>query len=108
MTEPRTTMGREWLELLDQDAPTAANDPEEWAAEWHAWRNDMEHRIITIEREASATTPSLPLMDNDHRRLTNIGEHDHDEFGPHAHIVVTWDPLARLDEGSAEEAGDSK
>ena len=43
--------------------------------------------------DPKATAPE-GLFDNDHRRLTNIGEHEHDDFGRHAHIVVTDEPMA--------------
>lgn len=55
MTEPRTTAGRELLAFIDSNAPTDAADPsEDWVAEWWAWRNEIEWRILTIESEATS------------------------------------------------------
>jgi hypothetical protein len=52
---PRTEAGRNLLAFIDRQAPSDANDHEEWVAEWYAWRNDIEHRTLAIEREAGST-----------------------------------------------------
>jgi hypothetical protein len=56
---PRTEAGRNLLAFIDRQAPSDANDHEEWVAEWYAWRNDIEHRTLAIEREAGSTDALL-------------------------------------------------
>jgi hypothetical protein len=54
MTELRTAAARELLAFIDRQAPSDANDHEEWVAEWYAWRNEIAHQIIAIEHESGS------------------------------------------------------
>jgi hypothetical protein len=63
MTELRTAAARELLAFIDRQAPSDANDHEEWVAEWYAWRNEIAHQIIAIEHESMHDARDCPECD---------------------------------------------